>query len=216
MSTERKRISKGGSVDEQVCHVELGPTVGTDVAEPVLSLHVTAAFGTRRAGYHHHWFATAGKATFARRALSYPFLHSSHNSYHDDWTDDGSAPWTRNGGVYRGVRDRHPPQLTDEIAEFDGLGRIRTTVISLTPFASLPDPNRPRSRIRCSPSFAGIEWARAESNHANVTRSARSFSPSNRPHVIRTRLASARRGPVWARAESNHRSRPCKGRVITN
>lgn len=177
MSTERKRISKGGSVDEQIRHVELGPTVGADVAESVLGLHVTAAFGTRRAGYHHRDFATVSKATFARRTSPCRFLRSSDNSHHDDWTDDGGAPRVRNGDVHGEARDRHPPRLIDETTQ--------------------------------------IRWARAESNHANVTRSARSFSPSNRPRSrIRCSLSLAE--TEWARAESNHRSRPCKGRVITN
>jgi hypothetical protein len=66
MPTERKRISKARSVNEEVRNVEFGPTVGTDVAEAVLGPHVTAAFGTGRAGYHRPRYTTVGKTPFAQ------------------------------------------------------------------------------------------------------------------------------------------------------
>ena len=66
MPTERKRISKARSVNEEVGHVELGPTVGADVAESVLRSYMAATLGTGRAGYHRRCFTAAGKTPFAR------------------------------------------------------------------------------------------------------------------------------------------------------
>ena len=66
MPTERKRISKARSVDEEVGHVEFGSTLGADVAESVLGPHVTAAFGTVRAGYHRPPLCDDGSNPFRR------------------------------------------------------------------------------------------------------------------------------------------------------